>query len=102
MEIWYLIRRHPADFCFAVPAEEADALAEELAGMDIFGGVIGYVTELQDKAVVFEIKKSALLSDIFSCVSMSADIFLVLCILPNCLDCISIWNCYKIFEYNGT
>ena len=38
----------------AVPAEEADALAEELAGMDIFGGVIGYVTELQDKAVVFE------------------------------------------------
>ena len=29
-------------------------LAEELAGMDIFGGVIGYVTELQDKAVVFE------------------------------------------------
>ena len=31
-----------------------DALAEELAGMDIFGGVIGYVTELQDKAVVFE------------------------------------------------
>ena len=38
----------------AVPAEEANALAEELAGMDIFGGVIGYVTELQDKAVVFE------------------------------------------------
>ena len=38
----------------AVPAEEADALAEELSGMDIFGGVIGYVTELQDKAVVFE------------------------------------------------
>ncbi len=38
----------------AVPEEEADALAEELAGMDIFGGVIGYVTELQDKAVVFE------------------------------------------------
>ena len=38
----------------AVPAEEAGALAEELAGMDIFGGVIGYVTELQDKAVVFE------------------------------------------------
>ena len=38
----------------AVPAEEATALAEELAGMDIFGGVIGYVTELQDKAVVFE------------------------------------------------
>ena len=38
----------------AVPAEEADALAEEFAGMDIFGGVIGYVTELQDKAVVFE------------------------------------------------
>ena len=38
----------------AVPAEEADALAEELAGMDIFGGVIGYVTELQDKAVAFE------------------------------------------------
>ena len=37
----------------AVPAEEANALAEELAGMDIFGGVIGYVTELQDKAVVF-------------------------------------------------
>ena len=38
----------------SAPAEEADALAEELAGMDIFGGVIGYVTELQDKAVVFE------------------------------------------------
>ena len=30
-------------------------LAEELAGMDIFGGVIGYVTELQDKAVVVKI-----------------------------------------------
>ena len=38
----------------AVPAEEADALAEELSGMDIFGGIIGYVTEPQDKAVVFE------------------------------------------------
>ena len=38
----------------AVPQEEADALAEELSGMDIFGGVIGYVTEQQDKAVVFE------------------------------------------------
>ena len=42
----------------AVPEEEADALAEELAGMDIFGGVIGYVTELQDKAVDSN-KKSA-------------------------------------------
>ena len=67
----------------AVPAEEADALAEELAGMDIFGGVIGYVTELQDKA---------LLSDMLC---TPAEIFLVFCALPNCLECISLWNCYK-------
>ena len=33
---------------------EADALAKELSGMDIFGGIIGYVTEPQDKAVIFE------------------------------------------------
>ena len=38
----------------AVPPEEADALAKELSGMDIFGGIIGYVTEPQDKAVIFE------------------------------------------------
>ena len=38
----------------AVPPEEADALAKELSGMDIFGGIIGYVTEQQDKAVIFE------------------------------------------------
>ena len=38
----------------AVPSEEANALAEELSGMDIFGGIIGYVTERQEKAVVFE------------------------------------------------
>ena len=49
-----MIRRHPADFCLQYRQKKPDALAEELAGMDIFGGVIGYVTELQDKAVVFE------------------------------------------------
>ena len=24
-----------------------------------------------------------------------AEIFLVFCALPNCLECISLWNCYK-------
>ena len=30
------------------------------------------------------------------CVSTPADIFLVFRTLLNCLDCIILWNCYKI------
>lgn len=38
----------------AVPSDEADQLAAELGKMDISGGIIGTVTELQDKYVIFD------------------------------------------------
>lgn len=38
----------------AVPSDEVDQLAAELGKMDISGGIIGTVTELQDKYVIFD------------------------------------------------
>ena len=52
--IWYLIRRHPADFCLQYRKKRPMPLQKSLQVWISLGGVIGYVTELQDKAVVFE------------------------------------------------
>ena len=52
--MWFFDPQTSGGLLLAVPSDEADQLAAELGKMDISGGIIGTVTELQDKYVIFD------------------------------------------------
>ena len=96
LELEEIYKTYFQDVYYFVLAMSKDPhIAEEITQETFFKALKG-VKHFQGKCSI----KSWLCQISLPCVSTPAGIFLVLRTLLNCLDCIILWNCYKIKNKN--